>query len=65
MENISPELMAYLGTNIGVELAKGKTLEEINCIKQIVNQIAATLSTIACQQLFLKSNTTSNKNNDK
>ena len=53
MENLSPEQVAFLATSIAVDLAKNKSIEEINLIKTIANQVCATLSTI-CAQRFLQ-----------
>ena len=54
MENLSPEQIAFLATSIAVDLAKNKSIEEINLIKTISNQVCATLSTICAQRFLLE-----------
>ena len=54
MENLSPEQVAFLATSIAVDLAKNKSIEEINLIKTIANQVCATLSTICTQRFMLE-----------
>ena len=54
MENLSPEQIAFLATSIAVDLAKNKSIEEINLIKTIANQVCATLSTICTQRFLLE-----------
>ena len=46
MSNFSPEEIAVIGTAIAMELAKGKSKDEIKIIKALVLQIHSTLLTL-------------------
>ena len=60
MDNLTPEQVAYLATSIAVDLAKSRSFDEINLIKNIASQVCATLSTI-CSQRFLLEQKCKNK----
>ena len=54
MENLSPEKVILIATNIALELTKGKSCDEINIIKNILKQVIETINTILWQKIFLE-----------
>lgn len=54
MKNLTPEMVACLGTSIAIELAKCKSTDELQVIRNLASQIAATLFTIISQRTFLE-----------
>lgn len=46
MEKLTPEEIVVLGTTIALELAKGKTKDEIKAIRFLVSQIFYSLTTL-------------------
>lgn len=52
---VSPEKVLLLSTQIAIELAKGKTIEEINLYKSMASQISSALQVIISQRFVNKS----------
>ncbi|MFR5062721.1 MAG: hypothetical protein ACLTEK_06925 [Christensenellales bacterium] len=50
---MSPEEITLTATAIAVELASGKSAEEIYMMKNLLAQISQTLLTLASQQQFI------------
>lgn len=53
---ISPEKIAILATQIAIELAKGKDIDEINLYRNIASQISSVLQVIISQRFINKKN---------
>ncbi len=51
MNNCSPEKLALIATQIAIEISKGKSIEQLNTIKNVINQISSVLSTIICERI--------------
>lgn len=47
---IPPERMALLGTQIAIEISKGKTIEELGLYRNIASQVSSTLFVIISQK---------------
>lgn len=56
MENCSPEKLALIATQIAIEISKGKTLEQLNVVRNVINQISSVISTIITQKINNKLN---------
>lgn len=52
MDCIPPERMVQLATQIAIELAKGKDIEEINLARNIASLISSALQVILCQRVL-------------
>ena len=52
MDKLSPERLILVASSISLEIAKGKTLQEINAYKNFFSLISNNLSAIAQQKLF-------------
>lgn len=65
MKNLTPEMVAYLGTSLAVELSKCKSIEELNVIRNLASQVAATLFTIISQRALLEKEATNQNKTDK
>lgn len=53
LNNLSPEKLALLATEIAIEISKNKEIDDIYLIKTLMNQISDVLSTIINQRLNL------------
>ena len=63
MKNLTPEMVAYLGTSLAIELSKCKSTEELSVIRNLASQIAATLFTIISQRALLEKRSRKSKQN--
>lgn len=52
MNCVPPERMVLLATQIAIEIAKGKDIEEINLARNIASQISSALQVIVSQRLI-------------
>ena len=50
MKKMSPEEIALIGTSIAVNLCKDKDEEELECIKNIANQVCCTIGNMISQK---------------
>lgn len=66
MKQLTPEMVAYLGTSLAIELSKCKSTEELNVIRNLASQVAATIFTIISQRALIKATeeTSSEKTTD-
>lgn len=53
MQNMSPEQLALLATSIAIDLGKNKSIEELNLLLTLLNQIESAICTMIAQQKFL------------
>jgi hypothetical protein len=53
---IPPERVAILATQIAIEIAKGKDIDEINLYKSVASQISSVLQVIISQRFVNKKN---------
>lgn len=51
MNNCSPEKLALIATQIAIEISKGKSIEQLNTTRNVINQISSVISTIISQRL--------------
>ncbi|MGN0748335.1 MAG: hypothetical protein ACI4L1_01480 [Christensenellales bacterium] len=51
MKNCPPEKLAFLATQIAIEISRGKDISQLNLIKTVVGQISCVLQTIICQRV--------------
>lgn len=65
MKNLTPEMVAYLGTSLAIELSKCKSTEELSVIRNLASQIAATLFTIISQRALLEKEAENQNKTDK
>ena len=65
MKNLTPEMVAYLGTSLAIELSKCKSTEELSVIRNLASQIAATLFTIISQRSLLEKEAENQNKTDK
>lgn len=54
MKDTSPQKITLIGTLIAIELARDKSLSELNTIKNILCQLQTSLSTIITQKTINK-----------
>ena len=52
MENVPPERLVLLASQIAIEIAKGKGVEEINLARSMATQVASALQVILSQRLI-------------
>lgn len=52
MRCVPPEKMALLATQIAIEIAKGKSIEEIHLARNMASQISSALQVIVSQRLI-------------
>ena len=50
MKKLDPCLFAQIGSLIATELTRGKTIEEMNVIKNIATQVSSTIQVIISEQ---------------
>ena len=53
---IPPERVALLATQIAIEIARGKDIDEINLYRNIASQISSVLQVIISQRFVNKKN---------
>lgn len=53
LENLSPENLAILATEIAIDISKNKGIDDIYLIKVLMSQISDVLSTIVNQRINL------------
>lgn len=54
MKDMSPEKVVQIATGIAISLCKGRSVEELNVIKNIASQVTCSINTIISQQIFLE-----------
>ena len=52
MQCLSPEKLVFLASSISIEIAKDKTVDEINEVKNLLSLIANNLQAIVSQKAF-------------
>ena len=50
---MTPEQLALLATSIAIDLGKNKSIEELNLLLSLLNQIESAICTMIAQQKFL------------
>ena len=53
LKDMPPEKLALFATQLAIDISKGKSLDDLFLLKNVINQVSCVLSTIISQKIDL------------